>query len=56
MSQPEENREKTDETDAILMRPNNDPERNTSQVPPPKERGQVRVERDGEMVPIEPEE
>lgn len=56
MSQPEESREKTAETDAVLMHPNNDPKRTPAQVPPPKERGQVRVERDGEMVPIDSDE
>lgn len=56
MAQPEENQEKTPETDAVLMRPGNDPHREPSQVPPPKERGRVWVERDGEMVPLDPEE
>jgi hypothetical protein len=56
MAQPEENQEKTPETDAVLMHPGNDPHREPSQVSPPKERGRVFVERDGEMVPLEPDE
>ncbi|MEO3776444.1 hypothetical protein ABGB16_06240 [Micromonospora sp. B11E3] len=56
MSQPDENQRKTAKTDAVLMHPGNDPNREPSQVPPPAERGQVRVERDGEMVPLEPEQ
>lgn len=52
MTQPEESREKASDTDAVLMHPGNDPRRTTAQVPPP-ERGDVRVERDGEMVPAE---
>jgi hypothetical protein len=56
MAQPEESQEKTPETDAVVMHPNNDPHRTPSQVPPPEEHGQILVERDGEMVPLEPEE
>jgi hypothetical protein len=56
MAQPEENREKTPETDAVLMHPGNDPNREPAQVPPPDEPGQVFVEQDGEMVPLEPDE
>ncbi|MFC0528968.1 hypothetical protein [Phytohabitans kaempferiae] len=56
MAQPEESREKASDTDAVLMHPGNDPNRNTAQVPPPKESGEVRVERDGELRPLEQEE
>jgi hypothetical protein len=54
MSQPEESREKTAETDDVLMRPGNDPRRRTAAEPPPRERGEVRVERDGELTHLEP--
>lgn len=53
MAQPEESQEKASDTDAVLMHPGGDPERETAQVPPPQERGRVYVERDGEMVPLE---
>lgn len=53
MAQPEESREKASDTDAVLMHPGNDPRRKTAQVRPPREHGDVRVERDGEMVPVE---
>ncbi|MEV4656060.1 hypothetical protein [Micromonospora sp. NPDC049301] len=56
MSQPEESREKTARTDAVLMHPDNDPHKNTAEVPPRKEHGQVRVERDGDLVPLDQEE
>ncbi|MER7333033.1 MULTISPECIES: hypothetical protein [unclassified Micromonospora] len=56
MSQPDESREKTASTDAVLMHPGNDPRKTTSQVPPPPERGETRVERNGEMVPVETDE
>lgn len=56
MAQPEENQEKTPETDAVLMHPGNDPDREVSQMPPSPEHGRVFVERDGEMVPLEPDE
>ncbi|MDQ7904972.1 hypothetical protein RB614_10605 [Phytohabitans sp. ZYX-F-186] len=53
MAQPEESREKASDTDAVLMHPGNDPDRETAQVRPPAERGEVRVERDGDLVPAE---
>ncbi|WBB69920.1 hypothetical protein [Micromonospora sp. WMMD812] len=56
MTQPEESREKTAETDAVLMHPGDDIHRTTAEVPPRRDHGEVRVERDGEMVPLEPEE
>lgn len=56
MTQPDESREKTADTDAVLMHPGNDPNRTTAEVPPRRDPGEVRVERDGEMVPLEPEE
>ena len=56
MSQPDESREKTASTDAVLMHPDNDPRKTTAQVPPPAEHGETRVERNGEMVPVETDE
>ncbi|MEV4812833.1 hypothetical protein [Micromonospora avicenniae] len=56
MTQPDESREKTPDTDAVLMHPGNDPKRNIAEVPPRRDHGEIRVERDGEMVPLEPEE
>ncbi|MFG3554429.1 hypothetical protein ACGGAQ_08575 [Micromonospora sp. NPDC047557] len=56
MSQPDEVREKTPKTDAVLMHPNNDPHRNTAEVAPRKDHGQIQVERDDELVPLDPEE
>ncbi|SCL23648.1 hypothetical protein GA0070624_2775 [Micromonospora rhizosphaerae] len=56
MTQADENREKTAKTDALLMRPGNDPHRYAGQEPPPRERGETRVERDGQMVPVKQEE
>ncbi|MEV0157661.1 hypothetical protein AB0H57_28610 [Micromonospora sp. NPDC050686] len=53
MSQPDESREKTSSTDAVLMHPGNDPRRETAAQKPPAERGQTRVERDGRLVPVE---
>jgi hypothetical protein len=57
MSQPEESRPKTTETDDVLLRPDEDPHQRTDQIAPRDEqdRGQVRVERDGELRPIEEE-
>ncbi|MET8352331.1 MULTISPECIES: hypothetical protein [unclassified Micromonospora] len=56
MSQPEESREKTASTDAVLMHPDNDPHKSTAEVPPRKDHGEVRVERDGDLVPLDQEE
>ncbi|WP_158609791.1 MULTISPECIES: hypothetical protein [unclassified Micromonospora] len=56
MSQPEESREKTASTDAVLMHPDNDPHKNTAEVPPRKDHGEVRVERDGDLVPLDQDE
>lgn len=53
MSQGDENQEKTQKTDAILMRPGNDPRRDAGQEKPPREHGQLRVERDGRLVPFD---
>ncbi|MEH0935772.1 hypothetical protein [Micromonospora psammae] len=53
MTQPDESREKTASTDAVLMHPGSDPRRKTKQEPPPPERGEVRVERDGKLVPLD---
>jgi uncharacterized membrane protein len=55
MSQPEESREKTAETDDVVLRPGQDPLRRTAQIKPrPEEqRGQVRVERDGQLRPVD---
>jgi hypothetical protein len=51
VSQPEESREKTAETDDVLLRPGEDPHRRTAQVKPrdAAQRGEVRVERDGQL-------
>lgn len=58
MSQPEESRQKTNETNQTLRPPAGDPKRRTAQLAPrpPGERGQVRVERDGQLRPLQPEE
>ncbi|MEU5933136.1 hypothetical protein [Micromonospora sp. NPDC047187] len=56
MSQPDESREKTPKTDAVLMHPDNDPHRNTAQVAPRKEHAEIQVERDGELVPLDQDE
>ncbi|WP_410812055.1 hypothetical protein [Micromonospora sp. 067-2] len=56
MSQPDESREKTAKTDAVLMHPDNDPHRTTAEVAPRKDPGEVRVERDGELVPLDQDE
>jgi hypothetical protein len=56
VSQPEESRPKTTETDDVVMRPHQDPERRTAELPPVDDPGEVRVERDGELRPLRPEE
>ncbi|MEU7841948.1 hypothetical protein AB0B39_13445 [Micromonospora sp. NPDC049114] len=56
MSQPDEVREKTPKTDAVLMHPDNDPHRNTAEVAPRKDHAQIQVERDDELVPLDPQE
>ncbi|MCM0678651.1 hypothetical protein NCC78_28850 [Micromonospora phytophila] len=56
MSQPEESREKTASTDAVLMHPDNDPRKRTAEVPPRAEHGEIRVESDRGMVPIDTDE
>jgi uncharacterized membrane protein len=58
MSQPEESREKTVETDDVVLRPGQDPLRRTAQIKPRPEgqHGQVRVERDGELRPVDTQE
>jgi hypothetical protein len=53
MTQPEESREKTPKTDAVLMHPQNDPDVNTAQVPPPVEPGRTMVEQDGKLIPAD---
>jgi hypothetical protein len=55
MSQPEESREKTAETDDVLLRPGEDPLRRTDQIKPrdPAHRGETRVERDGQLRPVD---
>ncbi|MET8525057.1 hypothetical protein [Micromonospora sp. NPDC005172] len=53
MSQPDEVREKTPKTDAVLMHPDNDPHRNTAEVAPRKDHASIEVERDGERTPLE---
>ncbi|SCG72551.1 hypothetical protein [Micromonospora coxensis] len=53
MSQPDESREKTRSTDAVLMHPGNDPRREAAQEKPPPERGRTLVERNGRMVPVD---
>jgi anti-anti-sigma factor len=52
MSQPEESRAKTTETDAVLMHPHEDPDVTIAQVPGPAETGETRVEIDGEMIRV----
>ncbi|MEU4399166.1 hypothetical protein ACIQH6_16190 [Micromonospora orduensis] len=56
MSQPDEVREKTPKTDAVLMHPDNDPHRNTAEVAPRKDHAEIRVERDGELTPLDQDE
>jgi uncharacterized membrane protein len=58
MSQADENQEKTPKTDAVLMRPHEDPHRRIDEVPPrnPDDEGQVRVERDGRLEPVDARE
>ncbi|MEU9506105.1 hypothetical protein AB0D32_07460 [Micromonospora sp. NPDC048170] len=56
MSQPEESREKTASTDQVLKHPDNDLSRTTAEVPPPAEHGEIRVELEGEMVPLDADE
>jgi hypothetical protein len=53
MTQPEESREKTASTDAVLMHPDNDPSVETAGAASSPEPGEVRVERDGRMVPVD---
>jgi uncharacterized membrane protein len=55
MSQPEESREKTAETDDVLLRPGQDPRRRTAQIKPrdKADQGQVRVEREGQLRPVD---
>jgi len=54
MSQPEETSSKTSKTDAVIMRPGEDPDRRVDQIPPRKDdQGQVRVEREGELRPAD---
>jgi hypothetical protein len=57
MSQPEESRPKTAETDDVVLRPGQDPRRRVEQLKPRPEgqRGQVRVERDGQLRPVDTE-
>ncbi|MFY1620505.1 hypothetical protein [Micromonospora sp. WMMD736] len=56
MSQPDEVREKTPKTDAVLMHPNDDPHRTTAEVAPRKDHAPIEVERDGERTPLEQED
>ena len=56
MTQPEEAQAKTPKTDPVLLRPGEDPERRIDQNPPVRDPGEVRVERDGQLRPIEPED
>ena len=53
MSQPEQSRTKTASTDAVLMHPENAAGASTAENGPPPETGEVRVETDGEMVPLD---
>jgi hypothetical protein len=53
MSQPEESRTKTATTDAVLMHPHNAADAGTAQGGPPPQEGEVRVEIDGEMIPLD---
>lgn len=55
MSQPEESRPKTTETDDVLLRPGGDPDRRTDQVAPRDEadQGEVWVEREGGLTPVD---
>jgi uncharacterized membrane protein len=57
MSQPEESSPKTAETDDVVLRPGQDPLRRVEQIKPRPEgeRGQVRVERDGKLRPVDTE-
>ncbi|WP_433553647.1 hypothetical protein ACQP08_10685 [Micromonospora zamorensis] len=56
MSQPDESREKTPKTDAVLMHPDNDPHKNTSEVAPREDHAAIQVERDDTLVPLEQDE
>ncbi|MDG4808966.1 hypothetical protein O7634_19640 [Micromonospora sp. WMMD1120] len=56
MSQPDESREKTPKTDAVLMHPDNDPHRTTAEVAPRREHAEIQVERDGDLVPLDQDE
>lgn len=56
MSQPEESQPKTTSTDDVLMRPDEDPYRRTAQVAPVDDEGEVRVERDGVLRELRPDE
>jgi hypothetical protein len=56
MSQPEESRRKTNETDDVLLRqPGRNARQRAAQAParPPGERGMTRVERGGELRPLD---
>ncbi|MGC4748223.1 hypothetical protein ACLQ28_21595 [Micromonospora sp. DT201] len=53
MSQPDETREKTPKTDAVLMHPDNNPHKKTTEVAPRKDHVEIQVERDGELVPLD---
>lgn len=56
MSQPEKASAKTSKTDAVIMRPGENPDRRVDQIPPRKEdQGRVRVEREGELRPADEE-
>ncbi|WP_213451770.1 hypothetical protein [Rhizomonospora bruguierae] len=52
MTEPEESRAKTTETDGVLMHPGNHPDTTTAQVKGPPESGETRVEVGGEMVRV----
>jgi hypothetical protein len=56
MSQPEESAPKTAETDDVLIRPHQDPDRRTAEIPPAENPGEVRVERGGELRRLRPDE
>ncbi|MBM7493577.1 hypothetical protein [Micromonospora luteifusca] len=56
MSQPDESREKTPKTDAVLMHPDNDPHKSTGGAAPRKDHAEIQVERDGELVPLDQDE
>ncbi|HEX6501030.1 MAG TPA: hypothetical protein VF054_18670 [Micromonosporaceae bacterium] len=58
MSQPEESREKTASTDEVLMHPDDNPDLEIDEVAPRRgaAAGEVRVEQDGELRPIDTDE